>query len=687
MTTRKSRRDAKRREAQEPAAPEKAVEAPLVEGAAAADEGAALVDEAAAVGEARVDEGEGPTTPRPDADAEPAPAPPGDGPASASPGDGPDDKPIVGPDDKPTAGPDNTDDATGARPEPPVGGTKAAADATPGHAFWRRAGRTSAGIVGIAAVAAVAVFGATIAPAPVEAASPIQEIAVAPAQEVWACPGPARLTDPETVGDAQFGPSPVGTTNSLRATVGGGTASGTTASVTALDGSDPRELDPGRDAAVLTDATVDAGTLLTVTPREDGGRAPGAAASIGSITTAGDLRGIAAATCVRPGISQWLVGGSTEVGSSAQLVLQNPGRTPATVQVEVWGPGGRAVLGAGSQHLVGPGQEVVALVEAAAPEQRRTVVHLTATGGLVSAYLQHNTLDGLVPLGVDFVMPGAEPTTSLAVTGVLSTGAAVDDPHAPQLRLLAPGAEPASVRLAVYGKEGLVHLRGADTIRLDAGVVTDVSLGGLPAGSYAITVASDVPVVAGASEDRRGATDPDLLREERQYDRAWIAARATDGPDSGRALGEVALVAGTRSTITIGAVPPPGAETEPSTTTADDEAGFRGTLRSYDDKGTLLGERSVAVPLGTTYTLDAAKIATSKSTARAAVVTLERAGGSSSAARDVSVGWSVLVSGGPPNGDAGSTAGSLISVLLPAVGVPSGETVSVREADAAGLGE
>ncbi|MEK8228056.1 DUF5719 family protein [Oerskovia sp. M15] len=79
------------------------------------------------------------------------------------------------------------------------------------------------------------------------------------------------------------------------------------------------------------------------------------AASVGSTTTAGDLRGLAAASCTAPDISQWLVGGSTEVGSSAQLVLQNPGRTPATVRLSVWGrpvPSFSAAAASTSSRLV-----------------------------------------------------------------------------------------------------------------------------------------------------------------------------------------------------------------------------------------------------------------------------------------------------------------------------------------------
>ncbi|UKJ65523.1 hypothetical protein H1Q78_09660 [Cellulosimicrobium cellulans] len=557
----------------------------------------------------------------------------------------------------------------------------------------RRVTTTGAGLVGMLAAGAVAAFGSTgatlvpAAPAPVDA---VEQVAVEPGPEVTVCPGPARLTDPETVGDAQFGPAPVGTESSLRALVEGDGS----AELGAFDGTaaraDARTLEraPDADATVSTDEDPATGTVLTVRPGE--GAAPRVAASVGSVTTAGDLRGLAAASCSRPAISQWLVGGSTQIGSSTQLVLQNPGLTPAVVQVDVWGQGGAAVLSGGGQQLVGPGEEVVTLVEAAAPEQRRLVVHVSATGGLVSAYLQHSTLDGLVPLGVDHVVPGAEPARDLALAGVASVGEAVDDPHAPQLRLLAPGDAAGTARVTVYGTDGPVPLRGVEDVALTPGVVTDVSLGGLPAGSYAVAVHADVPVVAGASVDRRGEPDPDLLHEERQYDRAWIGARAltpaTSAPAGGDApvdedgarAGQVALVPGTTSELTLAAVPTTDAAED-----GDDAAGrLELRVRAYDEDGVEAGTTTVALAAGTAQTVDPSTLRAEGSEAVVAAVTVDVVG----AREDLDPVWSVTASAGPPSGDDGDETPSLLSVLLPVVDAPAPGEVAVRASDTAGLG-
>ncbi|MFE6236723.1 DUF5719 family protein [Cellulosimicrobium sp. NPDC057862] len=556
-----------------------------------------------------------------------------------------------------------------------------------GRGIVRRVTTTGAGLVGMLAVGAVAAFGSTgatlLPPAPAPA-DQVQQVTVEPGPEVTVCPGPARLTDPETVGDAQFGPAPVGTTSSLRAVLQGGGS----AELGAFDGAAPQGIDRAQDADA-TVATIEGpadGAVLTVRPEP--GDAPRVAASVGSVTTAGDLRGLAAASCSRPGISQWLVGGSTEIGSSTQLVLQNPGLTPAVVQVDVWGQGGEAVLSGGGQQLVGPGEEVVTLVEAAAPEQRRLVVHVAASGGLVSAYLQHSVLDGLVPLGVDYVVPGAEPAQDLVLAGVASVGEAVDDPHAPQLRLLAPGGEAGTARVTVYGEDGTVPLRGVEDVALTPGVVTDVSLGGLPAGSYAVAVHADVPVVAGASVDRRGEVDPDLLHEERQYDRAWVAARPLtpasvpvdeDGPvgEDGARAGQVALVPGTSSSLTIAAVPTAGAAE------GDDATGrLELRVRAYDEDGAEAGATTVTLTAGTTRTLDPSTLRPEGSDATVAAVTVDVVG-TGGALRPA---WSVAVSAGPPSGDDGDGTPSLVSVLLPVDDAPVPDEIAVRASATAGIG-
>src|SRR5699024_2888162 len=73
--------------------------------------------------------------------------------------------------------------------------------------------------------------------------------------------------------------------------------------------------------------------VLTIEPVGD--RVGTGGGAVVARTDAGDLRGLAAATCVAPGAASWLVGGSTELGSTARLTLTNPGPVPVSVDVSV----------------------------------------------------------------------------------------------------------------------------------------------------------------------------------------------------------------------------------------------------------------------------------------------------------------------------------------------------------------
>jgi hypothetical protein len=539
----------------------------------------------------------------------------------------------------------------------------------------RRAVTLGSGLVAVALTATVATVALPAGLGTAGAVDDVQQVAAQTPERVLVCPAPVRLADSTQVGDAQFGAAPTPTTTVVRAGMVGVASDDVPVALTGLDGFDSAPLERAGQAGVVSLADVDAGEVLRVgagTPVDTR-----VAASVGSTTVAGDLRGLAAASCTRPDIDQWIVGGSTEVGSSAQLVLQNPGRTPATVRLSVWGPGGPVVLSGGGQVLVPPGGEVVTLVEAAAPEQRRLAVRVEASGGTVAAYLQHSTLDGLVPLGVDHVVPGAAPAASLAVT-FTSTGEAVDDPLAPQLRLLAPGLEEGTATITVYGPDGQIRVRGGEQVALAPGVVADQSMGGLPAGAYTVVVDATVPVVAAASEARVGDVVEDSPSGEVQVDRAWIAADAVvppapeAGPTAALDRGSVALVPGTTSVVRLGAVPAERSADE------DPSGQFVGTLRAYGEDGTLLGEKRLTVPAGATTAIAAAELGAG---IEPALLTLDAADEQSA----TSV-WSVSVSAGTaPVAAPEGAPGSLVSVLMPVPAATSQGSVAVRVTRTAGL--
>lgn len=349
--------------------------------------------------------------------------------------------------------------------------------------------RLGSAAVVLALTAMATVLGAEVPPTrptPVGA----DQVTVPASSTTQVCPGPLRVpTELEPGDDAAYDPE-------FDPTPGE-----TQTSVVVLDGEEADLGSLGGDGApverhVRTYRDVDAAHVLAVPPRDDGTPGPTTAA-FGARTREGDLRGLAAAACQAPLAESWLVGGATTLGSSARLVLANPGRTAATVTVDVWGATGPLDDGRTLQYLVPPGSERVVLLEGVAPEEARVVVRLRSAGGLVAGHLQVSELRGLVPAGVDLVVPSGAPATRQVIPGVVLLEAAPGSADAAQLRLLAPDGD-ARARVRLLGPAGEVELPGAQDVPLVAGEVLDVPLTGVPDGAWAVVVEADAPVVAGA---------------------------------------------------------------------------------------------------------------------------------------------------------------------------------------------
>lgn len=488
----------------------------------------------------------------------------------------------------------------------------------------------------LAGAGAVTAFGDDVPLDPPGLAVSETSITVPPLERTLVCPSQAAMTDEDTVGDSAFTTAADTSSAAVAGVVGNAPVTG------GALGEDGVVVEPGPDAAVVATSSAEAPSWLAVEPDMGGDLAAGAARST---TTVGDLRGLAAGECRTAGVSQWLVGGSTEVGSSTQLVLQNPGTTPAAVAVSIWGPAGRVAVTGSDRFVVPPGDQVVTLVEGGAPEQPRTVVHVDAEGGLVTAYLQHSTIDGIVAAGVDFVTTGSEPATSLIVPGIISDGEEVGAGNAPTLRFLAPEVD-ATADLTLYGPDGERAVPGLEAVELPAGRVVDVGLGGLEPGAYSVAVSAYAPVVAGAELRRAGEPDPDSTRGGVQIDRAWISAQQT-----GTVGGTVAIPAGVRGSAVL---------------TSDQAA--TAVITGYDADGAVVGTSDIAI--GARSSVDVPLTSIGKDIA---LVTVEGAT------------WNVVLDAGDPAPDSGDDApGSLVSSLTP---IPAGagpQDVVVRVDDAVG---
>lgn len=516
----------------------------------------------------------------------------------------------------------------------------------------QRAIRLLSGLA-VLAVGAATVVGATRLPVAAGTAEAPALVDVPASAATVVCPGP--LIMPKASGSAKFNPAPVAPVTSvtvMSAPDSGPSGDGT---VRALETSAVlAPLSSDVPAASLT------GTRGPVVVRADPTGSSGArvAATAVGLVTDGDMRGLSAQTCTAPTADAWLVGGSTDLGRTAALVLVNPGSTAAQVTVEAWGPNGALDLAGGAQVVPPHGTRVVTL-EAVAAAQRSIVVHVRATGGQVSAWVQDDAVRGFTPAGADLVVPGSAPARRLTVPGVLVEASTVDSPDAPVLRLLAPGGTGTTATVSLLGSDGPVTLPGAGTVGLTAGSVTDLPLGGLPAGQYTVVVRADQPVVAAVEYSRVGTAG--ALDTQPRVERAWVAATAPGG-------GLVVPAPGTTDTLVVGAVPATG---DPTVQGSGAAASVTGTLRLLASDGSVLHEDQVSVDAGTTAAWPLAKLVADP--AQVAGVSLVTDDG------PVDVSWALVA-------ERAQTDGTLVSELLPAPEPVAAARIAVRQDPRVGLG-
>lgn len=285
------------------------------------------------------------------------------------------------------------------------------------------------------------------------------------------------------------------------------TAPAPAASSSTTTGADPAaagQVEPVEGTAVSGGAVGSGGAAVLSATGADDEPAPSLSALTTTATPDGDLQGVAAATCPSPTSDAWLVGGSTSAGSSSRLVLVNPGATAAEVDVELLTPDGLQQPPAAQGVVVPAGERAELLVEGFAGGVDALAVHVTSTGGSVAPSLVVTRLAGLVPRGVEVVVPSAPPAEEQVVPGVATAGGSTA-----VLRLAVPGSEPADVRWDVLADEAGAEVAAAlsSEATVPGSSTVDIPLGGVPAGSAGVALTSDAPVVASVVLERPSTAD------------------------------------------------------------------------------------------------------------------------------------------------------------------------------------
>ena len=478
----------------------------------------------------------------------------------------------------------------------------------------RAVNATVATVTGLAVVLITA--GITLAgmifPPPGPATVPAPAVEIGAGQLTLVCPDAPRLATDEMDGDIdydeQFG---------TNAEQGGTSVQGV---VTGRDGAAPGGVlfgpagqeaagvpAAGGDSAVINVQDMTEASILTAQPQEQA--TPLGVITALSRTDTGDLRGLTGAACRAPSSAQWLVGGTTVPGSSARLILTNPGQTPVTVTVAAWGETGP--VESGTEVLLAPGESGSVLLETLSA-QERVAVRVTSEGGQVAAAIQDSSLSGVVPAGTDMVTTTADPATTTTI-GPMEISPEEADGEPPVLRLVNPAAREATISVDVLSAEGRQGLAGAEGQVLEPGTVTDVSLSGVGPGPLTVEVTSDEPITGAIQRTLVGQAS-ELDPGQPVADRSWLAAQQ---PVQRGVLGlpgdlvdNVAVVLSNPDEAAAQVqVTPVAADGERSqAVTVDLEAGTSALLEELVDDGQVGGADVIALEIAGTGVLAAAML-------------------------------------------------------------------------------
>jgi len=239
------------------------------------------------------------------------------------------------------------------------------------------------------------------------------------------------------------------------------------------------------------------------------------------------LAGLAGAACQKPSAEQWLIGGSTITGRESLLILSNPSKVSAIVDLQLFSEAG-AMDGPGLTGIsVAAGKTELIQLASLAPKTTSFAIHLNARGGAIASWLQQKTQRGLSAEGVDFVSPTPGFGEQQIVPGILVRGAKVASKLIaqngdysdlrPTLRVFVPGEKSATFTAQIMSSDqktfGTVIQQ-----TVAAGRVAEFALDDLADGDYVAFITADQPIGASVRLSRTAATNQPIT------DYAWLTS-------------------------------------------------------------------------------------------------------------------------------------------------------------------
>lgn len=446
------------------------------------------------------------------------------------------------------------------------------------HSRSKTVWRVILAIVSVLVIVALATVAVIYRPTWIHADSPVTQRSsvsrtVSPRQLETYCPARMTIADTDAYGDSEYQASNGNIMSSARYASFGSVFRSSVGLLGADEATSSLVLnkdDAGSDDDIfMASGTVDDGAQLQNTRLLSASDGTGAASSVMSWATEGDLKGVSAASCVAPALKQSLMVSGTKTGMTQQLVVANPSAKATSVNIKVWGSdkSGALALSTGSTLTVGAGKESVLNLAAAASGQDALYVTVSSVDTPVAAVVRTIAMDGLVAKGSDYAVPNTVAAKTLAIDG-LTEGDAVN--------LYVYPSRQADVTVSWTDDQGL---KKTNQQTLESNRVSVIDLGSVPKSATGLTISASEPVS--------------------------VAAKITNDGDDDQA--DFALVnASVPMSVSAMAVPDHATAQVGITNISGDER--TATLTSYNSVGDTVDQREIALHSGASTTVDLADI-------------------------------------------------------------------------------
>ncbi|WEV64656.1 DUF5719 family protein [Bifidobacterium sp. ESL0732] len=374
------------------------------------------------------------------------------------------------------------------------------------------------------------------------------------------CPSRMALSDNEKYGDSAFQASEGNMTSSARYSAFGSVYEATVGAVTNGSEADNKKLSGGDtvdSASVKTySGSVDKGSQAFETRLLAAKSGTGAAASVASWATDGDLKGLSASTCVAPSLEQDFLLGPTTTGATQQLSVANFSAKATSLQVQVFSTkhGTPLQLSTGNIVNIGANGEATLELSAAAPNNEALFVKVKSKETPIAAVVRSVEMDGLNAKGSDYAVP-----LNAASKKAYLPGIAGDD----DVTVFARSQLDTDLNLSWVDGNGATP---AKTQHLEAGKVVPVDLGKAPEGVDGLeaSAASPIDVTAKVTQNADSGTDFAYVSPTGTFDQTAVVV-----PDH------------TEGALTF-------------LNTSDSET--KASLRGYDASGKPAGSKEITIP-------------------------------------------------------------------------------------------